>query len=421
MSDEFRKEDEKEEGKLPDEDEMKVVDNVYQTSRSDEPDLPENADEQPKQEETPEDEPLEQEAMPEDEQPEQEEKPENEAENQDKPQAVIHKPAEDKEISFPEKQPVAEPKQRSKAASVFNKIIMVIAILVFVVSASVIIKHYVDIRKNQKEAQRLAELVTEDTATETTTEAVGADGILEKYREAYNTNNDLVGWIKVPNTAIDHPVVQAKDNNAYLRKSFYGVYERRGTIFMDYRDHADELCKNTILYGHNYLDSTMFSDLEKYKDIEFYKTAPIIEFNTIYKSYQWQVFAVFLTNADDADDNGYIFNYIYPFMTDDNFESYIDELTQRSLYFTPVKVDKTDKILTLSTCTRDMDIKGNGETNARCVVVARLVKDGENAAVDTSPAVKNDNPRYPQIWYKAHGLTNPYVNAQRWYPEGVEY
>lgn len=311
-------------------------------------------------------------------------------------------------------------KPKSKAMRTINKIIMVVAILVFAVSAAVLVKNYVDIKKSREEADRLAQMVT-TSVTEESTDAVGADGILEKYREAYNTNNDLVGWIKVPNTAIDHPVVIGSDNNEYLRKSFYGVYDRRGTIFMDSSDHVDTLCKNTILYGHNYLDSTMFSDLEKYKDIEFYRQNPIIQFDTIYKTYQWKVFCVFLTNASDSDDNGYIFNYIYPFMTDDNFEDYIGELAVRSLYFTAVDVKKTDKILTLSTCTRDMDIKGNGETNARCVVVARLVRDGESTDVDTASAIQNDNPRYPQIWYKAHGTTNPYAGANRWYPEGVEY
>ena len=108
-------------------------------------------------------------------------------------------------------------------------------------------------------------------------------------------------------------------------------------------------------------------------------------------------------------------------MTNDNFEALVDEIKVRSLYFTNVDVNKNDKILTLSTCTRDMDVKGNGETNARFVVVARLVRDGESETVDVSKTIKNDNPRYPQIWYDTHGLPNPYAFAERWFPEGVEY
>lgn len=310
------------------------------------------------------------------------------------------------------------PKPKKKKMKTVDRVIMIIAIIVFLASLGVILKTVYDVADNKKQTENIAGLVTEPAKE---AKEYGDDGMLEKYRSAYNANNDLVGWIVVPNTSINHPVVQAKNNEYYLRRSFYGDYQRRGTVFMDYRDHAKPLCKNTILYGHNFLDSTMFADLEKYKDIEFYKTSPVIQFDTIYEKHKWKIISVFLTNADDKDDNGYTFNYIYPFMTNDNFEAFVDEIKVRSLYFTNVDVNKNDKILTLSTCTRDMDVKGNGETNARFVVVARLVRDGESETVDVSKTVKNDNPRYPQIWYDTHGLPNPYAFAERWFPEGVEY
>lgn len=313
---------------------------------------------------------------------------------------------------------VVVPKPKKKKMKTVDRVIMIIAIIVFLASLGVILKTVYDVADNKKQTENIAGLVTEPAQE---AKEYGDDGMLEKYRSAYNANNDLVGWIVVPNTSINHPVVQAKNNEYYLRRSFYGDYQRRGTVFMDYRDHAKPLCKNTILYGHNFLDSTMFADLEKYKDIEFYKTSPVIQFDTIYEKHKWKIISVFLTNADDKDDNGYTFNYIYPFMTNDNFEAFVDEIKVRSLYFTNVDVNKNDKILTLSTCTRDMDVKGNGETNARFVVVARLVRDGESETVDVSKTIKNDNPRYPQIWYDTHGLPNPYAFAERWFPEGVEY
>lgn len=216
--------------------------------------------------------------------------------------------------------------------------------------------------------------------------------------------------------------MHGSDNNYYLRRSFYGSYERRGTPFVDYRNTITdgEFDTNTIIYGHNYLDSTMFSDVEKYKDIEFWKENPVIEFNTIYHDYKWKVIAVFLTNADEKDDNGYVFNYIYPFMSGENYAEYFDEIASRSLYSTGIDVNTDDKILTLSTCTRDMDISTRrGETNARCVLVARLIRDGESEEVDTSLATVNENPRYPQIWYDKYKKANPYKNAERWYPKGV--
>lgn len=314
-------------------------------------------------------------------------------------------------------------KKGSAVSRTANRIFLVISVIVLLVSGSLCVKYINDIVKSRKAAEEIANLTAPafETPDANYGDVVFPDGIQEKYKMAYSINTDLVGWIKVSNTSIDHPIVKCSDNSYYLRHNFYKDYENRGTAFADYRNNitAGELDANTIIYGHNNLDSTMFSDLEKYKDIEFYKANPVIQFNTIYHDYNWKVIAVFLTNADEKDDNGYVFNYIYPFMYGENFSQYFDEIAVRSLYSTGVDVNTDDKILSLSTCTRDMDIRGNGETNARCVVVARMVRDGESAQVDTSLAVKNDNPRYPQIWYKKNKTTNPYKDAEKWYPKGV--
>lgn len=305
----------------------------------------------------------------------------------------------------------------STAVKVVRAILITLASIALIISSLVIFLHFYESKKNRDDAQKLADEV--NVAEDNT--SVGEDGVFEKYRTLIEQNPDYVGWIRIPGTTINHPVVKSNDNAYYLHRGLDRKYDVRGTVFMDYRDHVDELCKNTILYGHNNLDSTMFSDLEKYKDIEFYRQHPVIEFNTIYHNYKWKIISVFFANADEADDNGYAINYIYPFMTDDSFEEYYQELLVRSLFFTTVETYKTDKILTLSTCTRDMDIKGRGETNARFVVVARLVREGEDETVQTAQAIYNPNPKYPQIWYDAHGQSNPYYYAVRWYPEGVEY
>lgn len=304
-------------------------------------------------------------------------------------------------------------KKHSKLSRTANIVITVIAVLVLVVSGAFCIKYFVEFYQSKNQNDALAALVTESEETYPAEPAF----VQPKYRSLYNENNDFVGWITVPNTAINHPVVQGEDNSYYLRRDFYKQYLRRGTIFMDYRNDPENLNVNTILYGHNYLDSTMFSDLEKYKDIEFYKTAPVIAFNTIYGDYKWKVFAVFLTTASPELDNGYVFNYIYPFMTESSTEEFIAEVAKRSLYDTGVDVLPTDKILTLSTCTRDMDITRKQE-DARCVVMARLVRAGESETVDTSKATVNPEPKYPQLWYDKFGLENPYRNDEKWYPRG---
>lgn len=391
MNDDTRK---KEDYSLPAESSMSEADNPYQTKRTASEDVPESTlneepQSKPKYARTPEPkEPAEQAKI-------------------EKVEAMITETAPEKE--------------RSTAVVVISRIIFVLALLVFLTVGSVFLKNYIELRNNRLEAEKLAAQIKETVPTTINPDdIVGEDGILEKYRDAYNQNNDLVGWIKVPNTKIDHPVVQGPSNEYYMRKNFSKKYERRGSIFMDFRCDAKNFPKNTILYGHNYLDSTMFSDLEKYKDLDFYKSSPVIEFNTIYHNYKWKVFGVYLINAKEEDDNGYVFYYIHPFLSDNSFAEYVEEVRTRSIINMPVDVEKTDTMLTLSTCTRDMDLPGRGETNARCVVVARLVREGESDYVDVSAATKNPNPRYPQVWYTAHKLENPYVNGSQWEPRETD-
>ena len=194
----------------------------------------------------------------------------------------------------PDAPPQKPPQKKRKKGGVFNRIITVLAVLVLLVSGGICVKYFKEVYDSKKQAESLAALTTQPEAE--TYPAEPAE-VQPQYRAAYNENNDLVGWIVIPNTTINQPVVQATDNDYYMRRNFYKEYERRGSVFMDYRNSIDTFNKNTIIYGHNYLDSTMFSDLENYKDIEFYKTAPVIEFNTIYQNYKWKVFAVFLTTG----------------------------------------------------------------------------------------------------------------------------
>ena len=144
-------------------------------------------------------------------------------------------------------------KLKDTAAVRLVKFVKVIVVIAVILVMSVVLKNSLGGNKALKEAEKLNQLAAE-TEVETTTEAVGSDGILLKYKEAYEKNNDLVGWITVPNTTIDHPVVQADDNEYYLRKNFYKLYDKRGTIFMDSRCSYTDFDKNTVLYGHNFLD-----------------------------------------------------------------------------------------------------------------------------------------------------------------------
>lgn len=236
-----------------------------------------------------------------------------------------------------------------------------------------------------------------------------------KYQSYIDKNSDFVGYIKIDGTAVDYPVVQCNDDAFYLTHNFDKQPEERGAIYMSSECDSSLRDFNTVLYGHNWLDTTMFSEVTKYENIDFYKEYPVIHFDTAYSDLQWKIFAVFITNADENEDDGYIFNYIYPHLGGENFSGYISEVNKRTLYKTGVDVNSSDKILTLSTCSRKMDIAGY-RADARIVVAARLVRDGESSAVDTSKAEINPNPKYPQRYCDNMGIQNVYSNDEKWYP-----
>ncbi|MBQ4626295.1 MAG: hypothetical protein IJB45_03480, partial [Clostridia bacterium] len=98
-----------------------------------------------------------------------------------------------------------------------------------------------------------------------------------------------------------------------------------------------------------------------------------------------------------------IFKYIFTDATTDKFAKYIEEIDKRKLYTTGVELSPHDKILTLSTCCYDFE-------DARLVVVGRLLREGESEAVDTSRVTVNGNPKFPQAYYDAKRLENPYKN-----------
>lgn len=229
-----------------------------------------------------------------------------------------------------------------------------------------------------------------------------------KYAKLYAQNPDFVGYLSAEGSDLDFPIVQGSDDDEYVEKNFYGEYTKYACPFVTVRNNIEALDMNTVIYGHHMRDGSIFATLDQYRTLEGYKEAPVISFNTIYQDYKFKVIATFITNIYASDDNGYIFNYFWTNLTNElNYNAYLNQLSQRSLYNTGVDVLPTDRLITLSTCCNDF-------SDARLVVVGRLVRPGESAEVDTSLATENDNPRYPQAYYDATGKTNPFVGAYNW-------
>lgn len=175
-------------------------------------------------------------------------------------------------------------------------------------------------------------------------------------------NDETVGWLNVPGTNIDYPVVKAKDNAYYLRHNFKKEKDYNGWVFMNYLNSAEMLDKNTIIFAHNrYYSNIMFGTLNKVGKKTWYQNIKnnLITYSDINKEMKWEVFAAYTVPVTD--------DYLETnFSTDEDFNNFIKMIRSRSVISSDLEIKNTDKILTLSTC---------ADINTRFVVHAVLKTD----------------------------------------------
>lgn len=211
--------------------------------------------------------------------------------------------------------------------------------------------------------------------------------VLKEYEEYIKENEDTVGYLEIY-PWIKTPVVQATDNDFYLKHNFYKNPTENGTIFADYEIPitADSTPPNTIIYGHNLLTKNMFMPLLKYRDdgIDFLKENYLINYDTIYEKNQYLVFSVMMVNTSRSRGEVFPFQNYVTFNSKDEFNYYVSECLDRSYYYTGIDMQYGDELLTLCTC--DFSLF---KTDVRLVVVARKVRDDESSILDPETFIDN--------------------------------
>lgn len=170
-------------------------------------------------------------------------------------------------------------------------------------------------------------------------------------------NPDIIGFLYVADTNITNVILHGEDNYFYLHRDMFGNRNSNGSVFMDFRNAPDFTDRNTILYGHNMNNGTMFHNIRYYMEREFFEAHPHIKVITDDMIFVYEVFSAFSTHIE--------FDYIQVEFEDDEFEELVAEIARRSAYDTGVTATGDDRILVLSTCT-------NVSRNTRIVVVGRL-------------------------------------------------
>lgn len=234
-------------------------------------------------------------------------------------------------------------RKKSKENGVFN-IILLLCVIVFAVSGFQLIKIGRGYVKGQNEYKRIRELVLEGKGDDNKGTRVDFDRLM-------GLNSDTVAWIRFQRepSVINYPVVQGKDNQEYLHRTFSGNENTLGTIFVNAYNDSGFCDKNTIIYGHRMKDGSMFRHLEDYKDKTFWEENPYFYIYTP-DGYELK-YHIFSTGVvEDLSDT-----YLTQFVSEEEFQNFVDMTKNMAEYDTGIEVKAEDTIVTLSTCTSASD------------------------------------------------------------------
>ena len=179
-------------------------------------------------------------------------------------------------------------------------------------------------------------------------EMIAGEAFCDEYVAAKNANDQVSAYLIVPNTAISYPVALGTDNDYYLHTTLFGQESKSGSIFFDYRTDASLLGGHLIVYGHNMKAGTMFHDLNSYKHQEFFDNNRIITLYAGTEKREYEVYAAFIAPPD-------VYFIRTAFSSGADFLSYMEELQALSKFETDVVLTEEDQILTLTTCTYEVE------------------------------------------------------------------
>ena len=265
-----------------------------------------------------------------------------------------------------------------------KKILNLILALVFLVSVIMVLRQALDDSGGENEYQKAIDIakstdVTSETAPEESQnvsadtsdsgelvwmpETVEDDPVLEELRKTdlaalREINPDVVGWIRVPDTKIDYPLVQGTDNDFYLKHTWQGNANSVGTIFMDFNSSPDLTDFNTLIYGHNMRSGSMFASLRNYSQQSYFDDHPYIYLLVDNGVFRFEVFSSYRAELDAS-------AYGQSFQQQETRQKFLQDALDQSAIETGITPGIRDRILTLSTCS------GVGY-ETRWVVQARL-------------------------------------------------
>lgn len=241
------------------------------------------------------------------------------------------------------------PKMKKKILQIFIAFFVVVLLL----ALGGIGKYYLDMSKDEESFAKLAQM----------------NKIAEEREYSYemlkDANEDFAGWLYIEGTNIDYPVMYTPEEpEYYLRRSFERNYSRSGVPFIDAQCSLD--CNNLVIHGHNMRNGTMFSELLKYDDEDFYNKHKYISFHDVNGENTYQVVSAFYTQIYPDEDGVFRYYDYFGELNSERMREYVQNICALRIYDPKCVVTENDDLLTLSTCAYHVD-------DGRFVLVAKKI------------------------------------------------
>ena len=197
-------------------------------------------------------------------------------------------------------------------------------------------------------SRKQTDLITENTPVETLPQETER---MLKVKELKSQNSDIVGWLEIPGTSINYPVLQGADNEYYMKHNYKKQKSKNGSIFLT-KDYNWEIpSSNLLIYGHNLNNGTMFQELLKYSNQYFYEQHPRIRFTTVDNDSEYEIIAVFKSRVYyQSEKNVFRYYFFVNAETEQEYNDFIDNAKNASLYDIAPTAKYGDQLITLSTC-----------------------------------------------------------------------
>ncbi|MCI6867254.1 MAG: class B sortase [Lachnospiraceae bacterium] len=276
-------------------------------------------------------------------------------------------------------------KRRTTFGDIMSTLLMLIALVVFIFSGYTLYGFYKEYQKGSNEYDNLESSYASDEGESEDLDALEDEAALQDisgrevaniiwdgkeltvptmknpidFSELQQVNEDIAGWLRIRALDISYPVVQGEDNDYYLHRTFEKEDNFAGCLFVNCDNDRDFTDQNTIIYGHNMKNGSMFGKLKQFREEETYNKSKYFWMFTPDLIFQYRIFSAMVVNK-----TGLAYQTFY---SDEDFNEWINKAFEGSeVENSGIQVTSDDHVVTLSTCT--------GDDSTRFVVMGKLVQ-----------------------------------------------